>query len=455
MTPARAVAIVVAAVLAAYATAFAGTFQFDDFRVIVDNAAVHDWPAWRASMPGIRPLLKASYTFSWTTGGGSAAAFHALNVACHAACAILVFMLARRWTDGTLAMPSRPLGHAPLERPSATASAVPLAVALAYALHPAQTEVVTYVSGRSSGLMALFYLAAILCWERGLDASSRAWRAASLALFAAALATKETAWTLPFALVLVELARTRGAWAIALRRAGAHLALLAVAAAAILTMPGYRRMLAHAWTLRDPLANLDAQVSAVAYLVAAPLATLRLDIDPQVPVLHGLAWWAVAIALVVALVASFRATLRGALPGFGVLWFFLHLAPTHSLIARDDLANDRQLSLALVGVSLAVCAVVFARWRGRAFAAIVAVLAAGLGTATAVRNLDYRSEVALWQASLAANPRNARAWNNLGMAWRAQGDVAQAQAAFARALEIDPAHPQAQANRLDVGAPAR
>ncbi len=76
-----------------------------DHRVIVDNPRVHDWAAWWASMPGIRPLLKASYTLSWTMGGGAPLAFHAFNVACHAASACLVFALARRWTDGSPVMP--------------------------------------------------------------------------------------------------------------------------------------------------------------------------------------------------------------------------------------------------------------------------------------------------------------------------------------------------------------
>ncbi len=83
------------AVAIAWANAFPGTFQFDDYAVIVDNPAVQRWTAFVASMPGIRPLLKASYTFSWTVGGGAPTAFVAFNVAVHAANAVLVMLLAR------------------------------------------------------------------------------------------------------------------------------------------------------------------------------------------------------------------------------------------------------------------------------------------------------------------------------------------------------------------------
>ncbi len=458
---ARAYALLVAATLAAYATSLGGVFQFDDHRVIVDNPAVHDFSAWWASMPGIRPLLKASYALSWRMGGGDALAFHVFNLACHVASACLVLALARRWLDGTLLMPAAGPPR------FVVAPMLPLAVALLFALHPAQTEAVTYVSGRSSGFMAMLYLASLLCWEisrgrhmaagdlpgRESGVRSRGFLAASLALFAAALAVKESAWTLPFAIFLVEVTRNGARWRAALRAAGPHLALLAAGALAILALPGYRRMLEAAFTLRDPLANLAAQVSGVTYLVLHPLLLLDLDIDPKVTVLGGLAWWIAAAVLLALLGLGIRGAWRGLVPGFGIAWFFLHLAPTNSLIARDDLANDRQLVLALIGLALAFCSFAWVRLPRRAFAPVIAALAIVLGSATAVRNLDYRSEVALWQSSLASNPRNARAWNNLGMAWRAAGEVPQARAAFQRALELDPAHPQAVGNLLELDRP--
>ena len=450
MTAARACALVVAAVLAAYATAFGGAFQFDDFRVIVNNPAVHDGAAWWASMPGIRPLLKATYTLSWIAGNGGTVAFHAFNVAVHATSACLVLLLVRHWTDGSVAMlPSgTPVAASPL--------GVPIAVALIFALHPAQTETVTYISGRSSALMAMFYLGCVLAWERGRAAPSAwRWSALSLGLFAAALAVKETAWTLPFALLLIEFTRNgrhgREAW----NATRAHFVVLGVAVVAILALPTYRRMLAAAVALRDPLDNLGAQVSGIAYLLANPLVTLHLNIDPVVPRFTGVTWLLVAAALLLLLWVGIAGVRRGFVTGFGLLWFFLHLAPTNSLIARDDIANDRQLVLALIGIALVYASIVHLRLPRQGFVAVTAALAIVLGTTTALRNLDYRSELALWQASLAADPRNPRAWNNLGMAWRTAGRADEARVAFQRALELDPEHPQALTNLLDLEAASR
>ena len=140
--------------------------------------------------------------------------------------------------------------------------------------------------------------------------------------------------------------------------------------------------------------------------------------------------------------------------GVGLLWFFLHLLPTNSLLPRNDLANDRQLYLALIGPAwLAVVAL--QRWLPRPAPAVVALLALVLGTATAVRNLDYRSEVALWQATAAHSPNKARAWNNLGYAHQQAGQASAAAVAYRRALTIDPAHVQARSNLMALARSAQ
>jgi hypothetical protein len=66
----------------AYLNALVAGFQFDDFNIIVDNSRVHSLAAWWQQMPGIRPLLKLSYTLNWISGFG-APGFHAVNLLLH------------------------------------------------------------------------------------------------------------------------------------------------------------------------------------------------------------------------------------------------------------------------------------------------------------------------------------------------------------------------------------
>jgi hypothetical protein len=66
----------------AFASGVNGSFQFDDWEVIVADSRVQNLRAWWSSMPGIRALLKLSYAFNHELGAGPAG-FRATNIALH------------------------------------------------------------------------------------------------------------------------------------------------------------------------------------------------------------------------------------------------------------------------------------------------------------------------------------------------------------------------------------
>jgi Flp pilus assembly protein TadD len=82
--------------------------------------------------------------------------------------------------------------------------------------------------------------------------------------------------------------------------------------------------------------------------------------------------------------------------------------------------------------------------RGRAVLATVVALVLAAGTV--LRNLDYRSEAALWSDTVGKSPGSARAWNNLGYAYQLEGRRDQACAAYARALQLDAEQLRARVN---------
>ena len=416
-----------------YWGALAGPFQFDDYNVIVDNPQVHGLAAWWQSMPGIRPLLKLSYALN-RAASPAAWGFHAVNLAVHLGNVLLAWAVAGQW-QRTLA---------PARLPASAA----WWVALLFALHPAATEAVTYISGRSVSLMALFYLAAMCCFVAG-EGSGRPWLSRGLAtgLFALALAVRETAVTLPAALFLL-------AWfggkspREALRGLGPQLLVLAVAAVAAVTLAGYDRFFAYSLGTRGLGEQLLAQTVAHAHLVGHSLLGLRSNLDPDLRMPAGfdlasvlmLAWFAAAV--VVAIVSRRRWPWLG----FAMAWYALQMAPTNSFVPRFDLANDRHLYLALPGVAMAFVVPLLARgWRPLGKLLLLA-LAVAMGLITHRRNQDWRSETALWQATVVASPAKARPWVNLGWARQQAGDDAGARAAWECALELEPAHPQAAIN---------
>jgi tetratricopeptide (TPR) repeat protein len=433
MTRRHAAALVVLALLAAYAAAPWTAFQYDDFRVVVIERDVHSWPAFVASMPGLRPLTKASYVVNWTWSQAPAG-FALMGVALHVAASLLVLALARRWLAAMAPACPRP-------------EFASLVCALLFALHPAQTEAVVYIAGRSTVLSGAATLAGLYAWERARDGASRAWMAGVILCLAAALAAREAAWTLPLALLLVECAR--GARLRDAFKATAPVWIaFAVVVATVMAVTANRQLLASSLAIRGPLDNLLAQVDAVAYLVTHPFFTLRLNFDPPLVPRTALDVEGVVLlaAIAATLLAGFVQLRRRPWLGFGILWLALALLPTHGPLARLELANDRQLYLALVGPGLIV-GVMLGTWSRRGAAALAtAMLALALGLATFVRVTDYASETRLWTATVRASPANPRAWNNLGHALEQDGDFVGARAAYERALTLDPAHRKARGN---------
>jgi protein O-mannosyl-transferase len=433
-------AILAVAVLLAYFNALAGVFQFDDYNVIVDNPAVHTLSAWFDSMPGIRPLLKLSYALNWTIDSGPFG-FHLFNVLVHAVNTVLVYRLLRVLRGERVEM-----------------QWAPLVGALLFALHPVHTEAVTYVSGRSISLMALFYLCSILAWMRADRAAHvGAWRALSAGLFGATLLVKETAITLPFALLMLDVLATRHRFTPGqmLRRLSWHWLVLIGGLLVIAASPTYRHLLAVSLSARGTLDNLLTQANAVCYLAAQLILPWRMNVDPELPLLTTVTpvlilQMTVLIAIVVFGLRNMR---RRAGLAFAILWFFLHLLPTNSLLPRLDVVNDRQLYLASIGVFYAVglgaewsLERVQRKWMtGLATGAVLLVL----GVATVQRNQVYESEVAFWEDVLAKSPGKARVANNLGFAYQQAGRLAEATLAYRQAIELDPDYWRARIN-LDV-----
>jgi hypothetical protein len=414
------IALLAAVAVMAYLPSLIGPFHFDDYNVIVNYPTVHSWSTLsERAGAGVRAVLKASYVLNWTLDPGPLG-FHVVNIALHALNTVLLFFIGKRLIPDNV----RNYSVSPA-----------LLAALLFALHPMQTEAVTYISGRSSSLMATFYLGALLAYLRGAH-----WTLSCL-LFVLAMATRETAVTLPAALLLIELCRGT-AWRAIVQRQAAHWLLLAAGAVVVLMNQRYFDLLAYGYGERSLGDNLLTQIGGVSYLVWHLVALHDLNIDPALPTLTewtpALAFQGLLLSALLALgIANIR---RRPWLAFGILWFFLQLAPTNSIVPRLDVANDRQLYLACWGLFFALAVQIEVP---RAAVVALCLLFAG---ASVLRQLDYRDEITLWEASVRSSPWNARAHNNLGYAYYQAGRKPEARREFETALMLDRTEKKARAN---------
>ncbi|HVM61547.1 MAG TPA: tetratricopeptide repeat protein [Verrucomicrobiae bacterium] len=454
--------LIVAAALLAYANSLHGPMIFDDIPAIQRNPSIHQF--WPLSVPlatipasaiHSRPIANFSLAINYALGGLDPMGYHIVNLILHVLTALLLFNVVRR----TLALPrfGEPL------RGSATGIA--LTVALIWSVHPLATNVVTYIIQRTEGLMALFYLLTLYCVIRGATLPrATPWHVAAVIACALGMGTKEVMVSAPLVVLLYDYSflsqSLRSAWR---QRRLLHIAL---AATWLVVIAGFFNTdFAVKRGGGDPFSTLQylrTQSEVIVHYV-------KLSFWPSPLVLDYLDWPIAHLSLplvasCVAILATLAATAwalryRPAL-GFLGAFFFLILAPTSSFLPLwGEVAAERRMYLPLIpiivvvvlGCHTAVMAAVTARrltlpqCRWIASAAI-AVLVAILTTATARRNDDYRSALAIWSDTAAKRPGNWRAFTELGTALAADGRPAEAVANYQRAVQLRPDYAMAWAN---------
>lgn len=466
-------ALVVAAVLVVYANALPNAFVWDDALLVVANPAIKRWDALPrlfvsdlfpngTSSGYYRPLQALTYAIDYRLFGPSPAGFRLGNILLHAGAAALLHLVALRLTGS---------------------ARVALAAALLFAVHPLHVEAVTYVSGRSDPLSAVFVLLAVLGFLR----RDQRGYVGSLVAFSAALLAREAALVVPLLLVTLDRLGTersprplRDYVPYAIVIAG-YLALRAVSVDAGATpanaaVPIVLRLLTTAEVVWRYLALVVAPRGLHMERTVAPVTT---PIDP-------LAW--LAVAGLVAVVATAWRLRRTAIPvTLGIAWFVVALVPVANVVPLATFMAEHWLYVPLMGLALVAGFGVdrLARAAGaRAAWGLLAVAVLTLGALTMRRNLDWRDNRTLYTSLLPlapeslrvrinlaeslqsagetararalyeqvvrehpADPASADAFNNLGNIERAAGDADAALAAFDRALALRPAHVGARNGR--------
>jgi protein O-mannosyl-transferase len=337
------VLILCLAVVVVYLNSFSGVFQFDDYRMVLNYARAHSFVSWLYYFShNIRPLLKATYTLNWLSGVGLFG-FHLFNLAVHIINTLLVYFIILNFLSDREYLPFKNAAFI---------------AALLFGLHPIQTESVTYICGRSVSLMSMFYLASMLVYIIGTEKDKRILiYVLSPLLFVLAVMTRETAATLPLALFLWDMFRRRGdGTGKALKRQAVHWTICIVALGAFLFNVKYEHLLNFSYELRGIGDNLFSQFNGIGYMLSRLVAVSGLNIDPDIPAFSS--WTPVLVmkallilSLLILAVIYFK---RNRWVSFGILWFFLQLIPTNSIIPRTDIANERHMYLPAMGLFLIV-----------------------------------------------------------------------------------------------------
>jgi tetratricopeptide (TPR) repeat protein len=437
------VAMIVLAAFAAYSNSFRVPEVLDDTASISENTYITRlWPITRAmkappqqttaGRPVVSLSLAVSYAVSNLANGGRNGLdyryYHGFNLAVHVLAALLLFGVVRE----TL------LSERLKDRFAPHADWLAMICALLWVLHPLNTAAVTYMIQRAESMMGMFYLLTLYCSIRAFYSRRKApWYVCAGAACGLGMGTKEVMVTAPLMVAIYDRVFLFPSFRkSAARRWPLYCALAATwAILGVLVASGPRSGSAGFGLGRiTPLTYASAEFGVVMHYIRLAFwpAPLVLDYNWHVP--HSALAVAVPAAVIALLLAGTVVALRRApAAGFAGVWFFLILAPTSSILPIADLAFEHRMYLSLAGlIALLVLAGARAIDRAPAHArtariaalVVVAAVAGALGWRTHDRNTTYRSKLSIYAHSLIYAPDSARVQNNLGYAYRHEGEDA-------------------------------
>lgn len=431
--------LIIVSVLLAYSNTFDVPFLFDDSASL---SAME--PLYKDSASALiryfgelRAIGYLSFKLNYDLHGFNVVGFHVVNTAIHLINVGLVFAFC--------AVVSTSLNTRDSTGKNTVASGLFFAfsASVVFALHPIQTQAVTYTVQRLASLAALWYIASMLCYflaRRSAESITRmAYFVGCLSFALASFYTKQNSFTLPLALVLIEITLIRR-W---------RLTLIAAVVALVFTtlLISMLLLLIPLWPQLDMLLTETRDFSRLQYFetqLGVLLLYLKLWLFPvnqQVeyiyPLADGLLRDSFGYVMIHLAILGGAIYAIGRLPwiAFGVLFFYLSHSVESGFVPISDLVFEHRMYLPMFGLSVALAAALDRLPKAGAIG-ISLILLTTFATATYQRNSLWAEPVELMTNELRVNPNKPRVQAFLGQLYRDEGQYEEAAYHFGEAFRI-------------------
>lgn len=407
-----------------YSNSLAGQFVYDDGYFIVKNIHIRNLeniPSFFVNPSAVafselaqdvyRPLTTISYALDYHFWGLDVFGYHLENVLFHGLNAVLLYILL------ILIFENIPLAFL---------------ASLFFTCQPIQTEVVSWISGRSSVLFLFFYLASFICYVLYTKRRNKIYLVLSIVLCFKSLFSKEMAISLPLLLAAYEVyfGAREGLARKTLRLSPYFLLTAFFVAARFLVInrvsqtgwwggSPYHTGLTMMVVMLDYVKLLIAPVKLCAFYVTTIYASIT---TPKV--------LASAAFLLIAIAAVFFLFNRSRRASFAISLFLITLLPVSNIVPLRALMAERFLYLPSIGfcILLALGLERLSRARIKLFtfdARKLAIIAAAAlvifySVRTMMRNEDWKTPIAITNSILKIDPLNPWGLMSLGVAYSAQ-----------------------------------
>jgi len=434
-------AIVLAGVLV-YASSLNGAFLWDDQHLIQENPLIKNVGNAAKLFQGnilaghgkdsqaYRPVQMLSYMVDYRLWRLDPRGYHATSVLWHLLAALCVFALALRLTSDRL---------------------LALFAGLLFVVHPIHTEAVSYISGRSDPLAAVFLLCAFIAYIDTRPGRTVLATVGTVVFYAAALLSREASLVLPVLLLAYhgtfrkKMDENRFMSLVVV--SGLYIFGRAVAVRDLLSSP------ANAMTFVQRATGFFA---ALAQYIGKLLWPSHLHMEYGLP---RLPFTDVRVALGVIFLAAlvliaWRTAARHKSISFSIQWFLITLLPVSNLFPINAYMAEHWLYLPSVGIFLLAAGglSVLGSRRGTRPAAFIglAVLWAVSSLLTVRQNATWRDPRLFYERTLRYAPGSIRALVNLANIYKEIGRDDEAVLMYNKALEARPDHAMALSNLANI-----
>jgi len=443
-----------------YSNSFNCSFQFDDQGSIVENARIRNFPDVKALWDYHQNRFVPYFTFAlnYHFGELNVWGYHFVNLVIHLINTCLVYLL-------SLSIFSSPvLKNNGINK---NRKEVALFTALLFVSHPLATQSVTFIVQRMSSMAAMFYLLSLYLFVRGRlvskgNKNQYIFFVCSFISALLAMHSKENAYTIPFAIILIEIFFFRSTkWHINFKDYRVILVLTGLVTFLIFVL--YNKNFSIFNPMPPDLYNdyrtitsqnyLLTQFSVIVKYIQLLILPVNQNFDYDYPLsnsffeLKTLVSFIILSGLIGLAIFLFK---KQRIISFGIFWFFLTVSIESSVIPIKDLIFEHRTYLPSFGFFLIVSSGISYLISGKYKYLAIGLLVVIIGTNSILtynRNKVWKDEMTLWNDVISKSPDKARAYNNRGNRLMENNRPNEAFKDFNKAIELQPNHSLAYYNR--------
>jgi protein O-mannosyl-transferase len=443
-----------------YANTLKGDFVWDDEYLVTRNPQIKNFsnlPKVFARYLGYgsgnrnnfyRPVQEISNMVDYAVWRGSPRGFHLTNTVLHSLVAVLAFILIF-YLSGDLIVSG--------------------ISALLFAVHPVHTEAVSYIAGRAEVLYTFFSLGAMILFIRSAGTSGKSFKRrilylSSLALYALAILSKETAMIVPLLIFCYVFFFVRGIksddeyrklrWGFL-----PYAAILAAYTALRLSVLDFSHLVEPSILRNVPPAfrGLTFLRSMGVYLRIL-VFPFDLHMERTITITKSVFEGSSIISILGAIVwgfAAIRLYSRNRLISFSIVWCVVCLFPVSNIVPINSFIAEHWIYMSSIGCF--VLGGLAVSWGYKKISgekmlyrlSYFAVVGAVLGTyawITVSRNFEWADEESFYKSSLKYQPTSGRLYLNLGNTYYERGDIDEAIKCYMTSLKLEPDYAPAYGN---------